>query len=340
MNNQKGFIPIILFVIITLLLGTGVYLAATQKPSDITKTNADSTVCTQEAMLCPDGSYVGRTGPNCEFTECPEVNPSPTPTPNPIPTIIPQPSQGNCPPGTVQVGQTQSIPPSPICELKPSGYEGEYKMTLTEGQQEGPLLVQKIYPNYITGLNYQAYPAAVTSRPITLYIGETASNGCTVTLTLISIDIQLKTATFIKKTDDTRPCPICLAENTLIDTPNGAIPVQELKIGMVVWTVDEFGKKISSTIIKTSKTPVPSTHQMVHIILDDGREVFASPGHPIGDGRIFNDLLVGEVLNGSKIIIAEKISYDKGYTYDILPAGATGMYWANGILIGSTLKAK
>lgn len=28
-------------------------------------------VCTMEAKLCPDGSYVGRTGPNCEFTPCP-----------------------------------------------------------------------------------------------------------------------------------------------------------------------------------------------------------------------------------------------------------------------------
>lgn len=27
--------------------------------------------CTQEAKLCADGSYVGRTGPNCEFTPCP-----------------------------------------------------------------------------------------------------------------------------------------------------------------------------------------------------------------------------------------------------------------------------
>ncbi len=27
--------------------------------------------CTMEAKLCPDGSYVGRTGPKCEFTECP-----------------------------------------------------------------------------------------------------------------------------------------------------------------------------------------------------------------------------------------------------------------------------
>jgi len=29
-------------------------------------------VCTEEAKLCPDGSYVGRTGPNCEFTACPK----------------------------------------------------------------------------------------------------------------------------------------------------------------------------------------------------------------------------------------------------------------------------
>lgn len=27
--------------------------------------------CTMEAKLCPDGSAVGRQGPNCEFTACP-----------------------------------------------------------------------------------------------------------------------------------------------------------------------------------------------------------------------------------------------------------------------------
>jgi hypothetical protein len=31
----------------------------------------ERTACTQEAKLCPDGSYVGRTGPNCEFAPCP-----------------------------------------------------------------------------------------------------------------------------------------------------------------------------------------------------------------------------------------------------------------------------
>lgn len=30
-----------------------------------------SRACTMEAKLCPDGSYVARTGPNCEFAPCP-----------------------------------------------------------------------------------------------------------------------------------------------------------------------------------------------------------------------------------------------------------------------------
>lgn len=34
--------------------------------------------CTQEAKQCPDGSYVSRSGPNCEFAPCPVAdNPNP-----------------------------------------------------------------------------------------------------------------------------------------------------------------------------------------------------------------------------------------------------------------------
>lgn len=39
--------------------------------------------CTLEAKICPDGSSVGRTGPNCEFAPCPlfnTVSPSPAVT--------------------------------------------------------------------------------------------------------------------------------------------------------------------------------------------------------------------------------------------------------------------
>lgn len=31
----------------------------------------ETVMCTMDAKMCPDGSYVGRTGPNCEFAACP-----------------------------------------------------------------------------------------------------------------------------------------------------------------------------------------------------------------------------------------------------------------------------
>jgi len=36
-------------------------------------TQNNGVACTMEAKLCPDGSAVGRSGPNCEFVACPEV---------------------------------------------------------------------------------------------------------------------------------------------------------------------------------------------------------------------------------------------------------------------------
>ncbi|HTK03726.1 MAG TPA: hypothetical protein VL401_03105 [Alphaproteobacteria bacterium] len=36
--------------------------------------------CTEEAKICEDGSSVGRSGPNCEFAECPAVSATPDPT--------------------------------------------------------------------------------------------------------------------------------------------------------------------------------------------------------------------------------------------------------------------
>ncbi len=41
----------------------------------VTSTSSGSMVaCTMEAKQCPDGSYVGRSGPNCEFTPCPVIH--------------------------------------------------------------------------------------------------------------------------------------------------------------------------------------------------------------------------------------------------------------------------
>lgn len=40
-------------------------------------TQPEAKACTQEAKLCPDGSAVGRTGPNCEFAACPAAGSNP-----------------------------------------------------------------------------------------------------------------------------------------------------------------------------------------------------------------------------------------------------------------------
>lgn len=37
--------------------------------------------CTQDVMICPDGSSVGREAPNCEFNKCPDSRPRTACTP-------------------------------------------------------------------------------------------------------------------------------------------------------------------------------------------------------------------------------------------------------------------
>ncbi|MFZ3057735.1 MAG: hypothetical protein WA092_01685 [Minisyncoccales bacterium] len=61
---SKNKIALIIISFVALLIG--IYFFKTNKPEQI--------YCTQEAKICPDGSAVGRTGPNCEFAVCPLNN--------------------------------------------------------------------------------------------------------------------------------------------------------------------------------------------------------------------------------------------------------------------------
>ncbi len=132
-------------------------------------------------------------------------------------------------------------------------------------------------------------------------------------------------------------CPICLAAGTLIDTPRGAVRVENLRVGDLVWTMNRSGERVSGTILRTSRVPVPASHQVIHVILSDGRELWASPGHPTADGKMLGNLKVNDLLDGARLIKVERLHYTGTATYDLLPSGETGFYWANGILMGSTL---
>jgi hypothetical protein len=134
------------------------------------------------------------------------------------------------------------------------------------------------------------------------------------------------------------PCPICLAASTMIATPGGDVRVVDVKPGMLVWTGTRDGGRVAVAVLEIGSTQVPAGHMMVHLVLADGRELLASPGHKTGDGRALGALAVGDAVDGSTIKVWELVPYSGDRTYDLLPAGATGTYWADGILLDSTLR--
>lgn len=63
------------------LLGTYVYYEGNTfgvfSSDNIPADSAENTACTLDAMICPDGSAVGRIPPSCDFAPCP-VSPTST----------------------------------------------------------------------------------------------------------------------------------------------------------------------------------------------------------------------------------------------------------------------
>lgn len=132
-------------------------------------------------------------------------------------------------------------------------------------------------------------------------------------------------------------CGSCLSPFTLISTPKGQIKVIDLKVGDMVYTQNKAGKKISTPIIEKSKVKVTSLHKMVYLNFNNGSDLIVSPDHPATGTQKIRELFPDETYDQTKISSVSLIDYDHNHTYDILPDGDTGYYWANNILIGSTL---
>ncbi len=65
-NIMKKTFEIVILLIVLLAVSASVLMV-------FLKPNTDQIACTMEAKICPDGSAVGRSGPKCEFAECPVV---------------------------------------------------------------------------------------------------------------------------------------------------------------------------------------------------------------------------------------------------------------------------
>lgn len=133
------------------------------------------------------------------------------------------------------------------------------------------------------------------------------------------------------------PCPVCLPGAALIATPAGEIQVAALRPGDLVWTETPGGERVAARLLRTGSVHFDRPHEAVRLQLADGRALTASPGHPTADGRTLGALRRGDRIDGSVVSSVERLQVE-GDTYDILPSGPSAAYWADGILVGSTLQ--
>lgn len=78
-----------IIAIVAILVALAVVIFWRQSPGgrgatdeDVNQTKSeqnDGGICSQDAKRCPDGTFVGRVSPSCEFQECPSAGTTTTP---------------------------------------------------------------------------------------------------------------------------------------------------------------------------------------------------------------------------------------------------------------------
>ena len=128
---------------------------------------------------------------------------------------------------------------------------------------------------------------------------------------------------------------VCAAPDTPIATPSGDRPIESIRVGDLVYSVQHNTIR-AVKVIRTGRH-LAVNHHVVRATLGSGRVLEISAPHPTADGRTFGELKAGDLLDGQPLTSAEVVAYAHEYTYDILPDSDTGYYFAAGAMIGSTL---
>jgi len=66
-------------------------------------------------------------------------------------------------------------------------------------------------------------------------------------------------------------CPICLARGTRLATPAGDVAIEDVRVGMHVWSIDQGGRRIVANVVRVGQTRVPASHLVVRLVLDEQR---------------------------------------------------------------------
>jgi len=127
----------------------------------------------------------------------------------------------------------------------------------------------------------------------------------------------------------------CTAADTPVATPTGDRAIAELRPGDLVYSVHD--RQIRAVpILRTNRVPVEN-HRMLRVRFASGSVIEMSPGHPTAEQVPIASLSVGQELAGECVVGIASVPYTQPYTYDILPASDSGSYFADGVLVGSTL---
>lgn len=131
----------------------------------------------------------------------------------------------------------------------------------------------------------------------------------------------------------------CLPGTARIATPDGEAQIDRLVEGAMVWTVDERGARVEAPVARVGRVDVGAEHRLMKVSLADGRTALGSRYHPTAEGPYLGELVPGDLVDGSAVVRVESVPYEGRRTFDILPSGPTGHYYADGVLLGSTLRA-
>lgn len=146
-------IPIVATVVAVAAVGTALYITQiTLRP--LSGDNA----CTLEAKQCPDGSSVGRTGPNCTFAACPTASATPSATPGTSGIKGKVVLSPTCP--------VEKNPPSSACAPKPYktlvivflARDPVHAVALTESDATGAFSIALPENDYVLGAGESNHP--------------------------------------------------------------------------------------------------------------------------------------------------------------------------------------
>ena len=107
--------------------------------------------------------------------------------------------------------------------------------------------------------------------------------------------------------------PYCFVAGTLVQTEEGEMPIEEIKVGDLVWAWDEETNDVA--LRPVLETYINETDELVHVFVN-GEEIISTPGHPFySPVKGWTDavhLRAGDILvlvNGEYVVV-EKVQHE------------------------------